>query len=212
MNQEVASKLFYGSTASDPEQFMGLSPRYNDLSAVNGNNIIDAGGTGADNTSIWFVTWGDNQTSLLYPKGTQAGIKREDKGEQRVQDGDGNAYYVKEELFKWHIGLSVRDWRYNSRVANIDVSDALAGSTQLYTFLRKAYYKLQSRRVPGGQMAIYCNRDMLEVLDLLSTNAGASDSFVRLKPMEIQGKEVMTYRGIPIRETDALLNTEAQVV
>jgi hypothetical protein len=212
MSQEVASKLFYGSTASDPEQFMGLSPRYNDLSAANGNNIIDAGGTGADNTSIWFVTWGDNQTSLLYPKGTQAGVQREDKGEQRVQDGSNNAYYVMEEMFKWHIGLSVRDWRYNSRIANIDVSDALAGSTQLYDFMRKAYYKLQNRRVPGGQSAIYCNRDMLEVLDLLSTNAGASDSFVRLKPMEIQGKEVMTYRGIPIRETDALLNTEAQVV
>jgi len=30
--------------------------------------------------------------------------------------------------------------------------------------------------------------------------------------MEIEGKEVLTYRGIPIRETDALVNTEARVV
>jgi len=59
--------------------------------------------------------------------------------------------------------------------------------------------------------AIYCNRDILEALDALATNAGATDNFVRLKPMEIEGKEVMTYRGIPIRETDALINTEAQV-
>jgi len=61
-------------------------------------------------------------------------------------------------------------------------------------------------------MAIYCNRDVLEALDALATNAGASDSFVRLKPMEIEGKEVMAYRGIPIRESDAVLNTEARVV
>ena len=53
MSQEVASKIFYGNSASDPEEFMGLSPRFNSLSAPNGNQIIDAGGAGADNTSIW---------------------------------------------------------------------------------------------------------------------------------------------------------------
>jgi len=52
----------------------------------------------------------------------------------------------------------------------------------------------------------------MEALDALAHNAGASDNFTRLKPMEIEGKEVLTYRGIPIRETDALLNTEARVV
>lgn len=212
MSQEVADKLFYGDTASDPEEFMGFAPRFNDLSAANGNQIIDAGGTGSDNTSIWFVTWGDNQCCLLYPKGTQAGVQREDMGEQRVLDDNGNAYYAKEEKFTWHVGLAVKDWRYVSRIANIDVSNMQAGSVALYDFMRKAYYQLQNRRVAGGKLAIYCNRDVLEALDALATNAGASDNFVRLKPMEIEGKEVMTYRGIPIRETDALLNTEARVV
>lgn len=212
MNQEVANKIFYGNSASDPEEFMGLAPRFNDLAAPNGNQIVDAGGTGSDNTSIWFVTWGDNQCQLLYPKGTQAGVKREDMGKQRVTDSDGNAYYVMEEKFTWHVGLAVKDWRYVVRVANIDVSDAKAGSVKLYDFLRKAYYQLQNRRVAGGKQCIYMNRDMMEVLDALATNAGASDSFVRLKHTEIQGQQVTTYRGIPIRETDALLNTEARVV
>ena len=138
-------------------------------------------------------------------------------GEQRVTDENGNAYYAKEEKFTWHVGMAVKDWRYVSRIANIDVSDMagtnMAGSSvKLYDFMRKAYYKLQNRRVAGGKMAIYCNRDVLEALDALATNAGATDSFVRLKPMEIEGKEVMTYRGIPIRESDAILNTEAQVL
>lgn len=211
MNQEAATRMFYGNSASDPEQFMGLTPRFNDTSAPNGGQIIKAGGTGSDNTSIWFVTWGDNQCHLLYPKGTQAGVKREDKGEQRVTDSDGNPYYVEEEMFSWHLGLAVKDWRYVSRICNIDVSDMAAGSVALYDFMRKAYYKLQNRRVAGGNVAIYCNRDVLEALDALGTNAGASDSFIRLKPMEIQGKEVMTYRGIPIREIDALINTEELV-
>lgn len=211
MNQEVATRLFYGNSASDPEQFMGLAPRFNDPAAPNGNQLINAGGTGSDNTSIWFVTWGDNQCHLLYPEGTQAGVKREDKGEQRVLDASGNPYYVEEEMFTWHIGLAVKDWRYVVRICNIDVSEMAAGSVKLYNFLRKAYYRLQSRRVAGGTQAIYCNRDVLEALDALAANAGAADNFIRLKPMEIEGKEVLTYRGIPLRETDALVNTEAAI-
>lgn len=212
MSQEVATKLIYGNSASDPEEFMGLAPRFNSLAASNGNQIIDAGGTGSDNTSIWFVTWGDNQCNLLYPKGTQAGVEREDMGKQRVTDGSGNAYYAMEEKFTWHIGLAVKDWRYVSRIANIDVSDMAGGTVSLYDFMRKAYYKLQNRRVAGGNIAIYCNRDVLEALDALATNAGSTDSFVRLKTIEIEGKEITTYRGIPIRESDAIINTEARVV
>jgi len=213
MSQEVATKVIYGNSASDPEEFMGLAPRFNSLSAANGNQIIDAGGTGSDNTSVWFVTWGDNQCNLLYPKGTNAGVQREDMGKQRVTDSSGNAYYAMEEKFTWHIGLAVKDWRYVSRIANIDVSNMAAGSVALYDFMRKAYYKLQNRRVAGGNIAIYCNRDVLEALDALATNAGASDSFIRLKTgTDVQGNEVTTYRGIPIRESDAIINTEARVV
>jgi hypothetical protein len=212
LNQEMATRMFYANSGTDPEQFMGLAPRFNSLAAANGNQIIDAGGTDSDNTSIWFVTWGDEQCHLLYPKGTQAGVQREDMGKQRVLDSDGNPYYAMEEKFTWHMGLAVKDWRYVSRIANIDVSNAQAGSVKLYDFMRKAMYKLQNRRVAGGRLAIYMNRDMLEVLDRLATNAGSSDNFIRLTPMQIEGKEVLSYRGIPIRETDALVNTEARVV
>jgi hypothetical protein len=212
LNQEMATRIFYANSGTDPEQFMGLAPRFNLKSAANGNQIIDAGGSGSDNTSIWFVTWGDEQCHLLYPKGTQAGVERRDMGLQRVLDSDNNPYYAMEEKFTWHMGLAVKDWRYVARIANIDVSDAAAGSVKLYDFMRKAMYKLQNRRVAGGRLAIYMNRDMLEVLDRLATNAGAADNFVRLQRTEIEGKEVLSYRGIPIRETDALVNTEARVV
>lgn len=217
MNQEMGTGIFYHDTATTPEKFKGLAARYGALAGSGaGNQIIDAGGTGSDNTSIWFVTWGDRFTHLLYPEGTQAGLKREDMGRQRVLDGAGNPYYVEEEKFEWHIGCAVKDWRYNARIANVDVSLMQGGSVALYTFMRKAYYKLQSRMrrgdAAGGRQAIYCNRDVLEALDALAHNAGAADNFTRLRPMEIEGQEVLTYRGIPIRETDALLNTEARIV
>ena len=209
--QDMATTIFYGNTDTDPEQFMGLAPRFSSLSAENGSQIIDGGGTGADNTSIWMVTWGDRTCHGLFPEGSQAGLSRNDIGEETKELSDGSMYRVMREQFMWDLGLSVRDWRYVTRIANIDVSNMQAGSVDLYGLLRQGYWQGQQRRVAGGRQAIYCNKDVLEQLDALATNAGASDNFIRLRPMEIQGEEVLTYRGIPLRETDALLNTEAQV-
>lgn len=217
MNQEMATGIFYHDTATTPEKFKGLAARYGAIGGPGaGNQVINGGGSGSDNTSIWFVTWGDHATSLLYPKGTKAGIEVEDKGEQRVTDALGNPYYAKETMFRWHIGLFVKDWRYNVRVANIDVSNMLAGSVDLWALLRKGYYRLQSRRRNAitSRIAIYMNRDVLEILDAQSSDRAllaANPNYTGLGHMQVEGKEVQTYRGIPIRETDALLNTEATV-
>lgn len=212
MSNDMANTIFYGNSDTDPEQFMGLSPRFNSLSAENASQIVDAGGVGADNASIWFIVWGERTCHGIYPASETAGLGREDKGKVTKTNSDGSLYDVHREKFTWDLGMSVRDWRYVARIANIDVSLALAGSVELFTFMRKAYYKLQQRRVTGGRAAIYCNTNMLEVLDALSSNAGDSDSFIRLKPgKDIQGQEVDFYRKIPVRECDALLSTEARV-
>ncbi len=50
MNQEMARTVFYGDTDLEPEKFLGLSPRYSDLSAESGENIVDAGGSTAAGT------------------------------------------------------------------------------------------------------------------------------------------------------------------
>lgn len=215
LSQTMASTLIYGNTATDTDRFTGLAPRFNDTAAVNGGQIVDAGGTGSDNTSIWMVTWSDNACHMLTPKGIPGGIQRSDKGEQRVLDEDGNPYYVEEEMFTWHNGLTVRDWRQVVRVANIDVSDLQAGSVDIYKFLRQGYWKWRKINDSARQksrMAIYCNADVLEALDADSTpTSSTTASFVRIKPMEVEGKEVMGYRGIPIRQVDAITTTEAQV-
>lgn len=224
LNQEMAAGIFYHDTASSPEKFKGLAARfaaYNtnpaDPTKPNiANQVIHGGGSGSDNTSIWFVTWGDHATHLLYPKGSKAGISVEDKGEQRVLDADGNPYYAKEVIYTWHIGAAVKDYRYNARVANIDVSDMRAGTVDVWALMRKAYYRLQSRRInaKSSRMAIYMNRDVLEVLDAQSSDRAllaANPNYTHLSTQFVEGQEVKFYRGIPIKETDAILNTEALV-
>jgi hypothetical protein len=220
MAQELVTAMFYHNSATNARLPRGLSARFGvKATSGYGSQIVDAGGSGSDNTSVWFVTHGEHDFVTLYPKGTQGGIKQEDKGEQRVTDASGNPYYVEEELITAHMGFAVRDYRNIVRIANIDVSDMQGGSVDLYTHMRKAYYKLHRRKVQKvadqmspGRTVIYANRDVLEALDALATNKGSADNFVRLRWAEVEGKEILTYRGFPIRETSSLLNTEARVV
>lgn len=222
MNQEMATGIFYHDIATTPERFKGLGARYDAYysGAKAGAprrsdvQVVDGGGRGSDNTSIWMVTWGDHATSLIYPEGTTAGVTMMDKGEEPVLDAAGNTYYAKVATYEWHVGLTVKDWRYNCRIANIDVSDMLAGNVDLWALLRDGYYRLKSRRRDGmaSRIAIYCNTDVMQVLDAQSTDRAlitSRNNTVSLGQAEVEGKEVKTYRGIPVRETDALLNTEA---
>lgn len=216
--QTLASAIWYSNTNINGKQFHGLGARY----ATSSNpNVVLGGGSGSDNTSIWFVTHGDMQTSVIVPQGIPAGVQREDKGEQRVLDASNNPYYVKEEMFSQHMGITVKDWRWNVRIPNIDVSDVTAGTVRINALLRRGYHKLHGTHAyqmdkPGqaspGRTVIYMNRTLYEALDAESVNRpGGTDNFIRLTPMEIQGEEVMSWRGMPIRRDDTLLNTETLV-
>ena len=211
MSEEMVSTLFYGNQGTDPEEFTGLAPRFNSSTAVNGNQIVKAGGSGSDNTSIWMCVWGPNTGHGIYPKGTMGGLSREDLGIETTKDASGGLYRVYRDKFAWDMGLTIRDWRYFARICNIDVSNVAAGSVPLFTYLRQAFYKLRQREVIGGTAVIYCNSQILEALDALATNSGTTDNYTRLSYREIEGGEVLTYRGIPIRQCDAILNTEALV-
>lgn len=227
MNQNMASTLMYGNTAVNPERFMGFSPRYNttaSASAQTANNVIDMGGTGSDNTSIWIVTWGANTVHGIFPKGGKTGLSHMDKGEWRVFDASNNPYYAYVDHYKWAVGLTVRDWRFVVRLANVDVSDLnSANAANLINGLVRGFYRLpvgpssampiQTADAPetqansGNRTAIYCNRVVRTYLDLQAMNK----TNVLLNMTEWNGKPVTTFRGVPIRTVDALLNNETRV-
>ncbi|MFS7358985.1 major capsid protein [Rahnella inusitata] len=207
MNQTMASTLFYGDTSVNPQQFMGLSSRYSSLSAGNAINIIDAGGTGTDNASIWLVVWGENTVHGIFPKGQKAGLNHEDKGQQTLLDANGGKYEGYRSHYKWDNGLALRDWRYVVRVANIDVSDLDATTpVDIVKLMIKALHRIPNRGM--GKPVFYMNRTLNEYLDIQSL----SKASLALSVKETEGEFWTTFRNIPIRETDALLETEARVV
>jgi len=209
MSQQMASKLFYGNEATEPEAFTGLAPRYNSLSAQNADNIVNAGGAGADNTSIWLCLWGPQTGFGIYPKGSQAGLKMTDKGQVTIEnvDGAGGRMEGYRTHYRWDAGLTIRDWRYFVRIANVDISDlgTIANTKNLINWMVMA-----SERIPSfgkGRACWYVNRTIREklrlgILERVSNN---------LSWETVEGKRVMTFDDIPVRRTDALLNTESVV-
>jgi len=227
MNQQIASTIIYGNQAVNPERFTGFAPRYSTVTAANAQsaaNVVDMGGTAGTNTSMWIVTWGANTTHGIFPKGKMTGLKHQDMGEWPVQDTNGNTYQAYRDHFKWEIGLAVRDWRYNVRLANIDVTLLNgASAANLINGMVRGLYRLptaspsatgiqtsDSPQIQGsmGNTAIYCNRVVRTYLDLQAMNK----TNVLLSLQEFQGRVVTMFRGIPIRTVDAILSTEARVV
>lgn len=210
LSQQMAQTIFYGDTATTPEKFTGLGARYNTLNAnaaKSAQNIIDAGGSGSDNTSIWLVVWGDLTVHGIFPKGSKAGIQMRDLGEQTLGDANGDRYQGYRTHYKWDAGLTVRDWRYAVRIANIDVGD-LAGANppDLVKFMIKATHKVPSLKT--GQPVFYMNRTGRQWLDIQASN---KDN-VMLKMSEFEGRPVRDFLGIPIRTCDQILNTEGRVI
>lgn len=207
MNQEMASTIFYGDSSVTPQKFMGLSSRYSSLSAGNAQNIVDAGGTGTDNSSIWLVVWGQNTVHGTFPKGQKAGLQHQDLGEQTLLDANGGKYQGYRTHYKWDNGLVLRDWRYAVRIANIDVSDLEATTpVDIVKLMIKALHRIPNRGM--GKPVFYMNRTLNEYLDIQSLNKAS----LALSVKEIEGEFWTTFRNVPIRETDALLETEARVV
>lgn len=217
MSQEFASTLIYGS-AANPEEFVGLANRYTATTDSNGQNILSAGGSGADNTSIWLCGWGNKSVYGIFPKGSTAGLMHEDLGLGDAFDSSDNRFRAYMDLYKMKAGLTVKDWRYVVRIPNIDVSDLVAQTSTQATTAATSIIKLMSRaidRLPtmaGISPAFYANRTVLSHLRLLGLSN--SSSAVTVEPALNQFGQTIhetKFLGIPVRLNDAILNTEAVV-
>ena len=211
MNQEFASTLFYGDESTAPEEFTGLAARYNSLSAENGDNIINGGGSGSDNASIWLICWGPNTCHGIIPKGSKAGIQQRDLGEVTLENADGNngrmqAYRTH---YRWDVGLSVRDWRYAVRIANIDrslLTADISTGADLNDLMHQAWTELPN--TSAGRCSWYMDKQVMSFLRRQTSNAVQNST---LSVDMVGGTMQTSWGGIPIRRCDALRTNEATV-
>jgi len=209
MDQEMASTVFYGNSGSAPEEFTGLAPRYSSLSANNAQNIVAGGGSGSDNSSVWLVGWGANTCYGIFPKGSKAGLIHEDLGIGDAFDASNNRYRAYMDRWQWKCGLALKDWRYVVRIPNIDISALVAKSSaaDLTELMIKAIHRIPSLNMV--KPVFYMNRTCKQMLDIQKRDDVISGGGLTYD--KVDGETVMSFRGIPIRTCDSLLETEATV-
>ena len=212
MNQEFSSTLFYGNSGLAPEEFTGLSVRYSSLGAANAQNIVDAGGTGSDNSSIYLICWGGQSVCGVFPKGSKAGLQHEDLGLQTIETSAGIAgtrMRAYQDHFRWKVGLALKDWRYVVRICNIDISNLVSktAAADLVDLMIKAIHRLPNMNM--GKCVFYANRSVIQMLDIQRRDDILSGG---IKYEEVDGKLIPHFRGIPVKKCDSLLESEARVV
>lgn len=218
MNQEMTGKLFNGNVGADLKTFSGLATRYSSTTAGNGGNVILAGGTGSDNASMYLVVWGEQTVFCPFPKGSRAGLRSRDLGEESVQDAAGGWYQAARSLFQWDSGLVVKDWRYVVRIANIDVSDwvgvtgtqAATAATNLIKLMMRAIARIPNFSM--GRAAFYCNRSIQEGLMIQALEKSQNALSVQEALSQFgQKMNQLTFMGIPVRGVDQLSVAETLV-
>lgn len=206
MSDTVANALIYGGK-KELEKCVGLSEYYNTTksSVDTSHNVVNAGGTAAqDKTSIYLVVWDSDKVYGFFPKGSKAGISRQDFGLVNHLDTTTNKEYpAYKEYFEWQIGLAVQDWRYAARIANINTGDL--ANVDLYGLIQDAEERIQ--KIGVGKAVLYMNRT---VRSALRKQLGKKAN-VQYAPDQPGAKPILSVDEIPVHICDAISNTESLV-
>lgn len=210
MGQKVAYYTFYGNESTEPEAFTGIAPRFNSLSAENACNVLSASGS-TNVTSIYLIGWGANTCHYIFPKGSTVGLSKTDLGEVTVEniDGSNGRMQAYRTHFQWNIGLSVPDWRYVVRIANIDytaLTKAASSGADLIDLMAQAIELIPSLGLCSP--VFYCNRTVKSFLRRQIANKVASST---LTMDAVAGKHVLSFDGIPVKRCDKISLAETAV-
>lgn len=213
MNIAMATAIFYGNSAVNPEQFTGLSPRYSAISgANNGKNVISGGGVSSDNMSIWLVCWGQQTIYGIFPKGSMAGLVHQDLGVETVETVAavaGSRMRAYRDRWQWKCGIALKDWRYVVRICNIDTTALTTevSPADIIKLMIRAVHRIHNLKL--GRPVFYMNRTAAEMLDIFRYENVMTGG--QLKYEDVDGKMQYSFRGIPIRICDTLTITEASI-
>lgn len=197
LSQDMATAIMYGDASADPEKFTGLAPR---LDSIAGSaNVINEGGTGSTCTSVFVIDWGINSAYMMYPRNSVVGLEHINMGKQLVNDSDSKAFLAYVDIFKWKAGLVVKNNKSIGRLANIMSSgtDNLFDEDNLITLL--------NRMTKGPGRRIYVNETVMTQMEILFKDKTNVNFY---KEDGLAPGPVLHFKGVPIRQVDALTIAE----
>ena len=197
LSQDMATAMVYGDASADPEKFTGLAPRLDSIAAT--ANVINEGGTGSDLTSVFVVDWGINSVYMMYPRNSVVGLEHIDRGIVDALDSNSKSFLAYKDIFKWKAGMVVKNIKSVGRLANIESTgtDNLFDPDNLITLI--------NRMTKGPGRRIYVNETVMTQIEILEKDKTNTYFY---KADGLAPGPTLMFKGIPIRQVDAITITE----
>lgn len=215
MGEDVVDAFFNSTSADGSEHMDGIFKRLDALNPTGLNNVV-SNGHSSTGTSIVIAEWNtDKQGGCfgIYPPNWSGagkyGVVARDKGREKVADEDDATatYYAYVAQFKAWLGLAVSNNRKLARLANIN---ATIGGSKSFTDggPAKLIQLLNSGRFERGRTRIYANTTIKSQMDIYALDKAN----LQWSTMDVFGRPVTAFQGIPIRVLDTTIISDSQSV
>lgn len=208
--ENISSQVYYGDQAND-KSFMGYEQFLKDPDGtILDSLVVDAGGTGANLTSVYLVNVGGPHGVKFVFGGNGSFNDQEAWEKTKLKDSSGNKYDGYENGLEFWIGLQLAP---NSvvRIANVDVGEAATTNQLTDQLIAKAIQRFPRGFAPTH---IFANKEAR--FSLQTTRSAVtqnSNSRIEGSPGSEGGHwapQPSDSSGLPIVETDGLLVGEAE--
>lgn len=208
IGQAFETGVFYDNATTSPEKAHGLSPRYPATSGYTASSYVLKPGTnaGVNARSVWLLNWNEDRLYGIYPKGSVAGLKSEDKGRRYIVSSvNSKEMEVFTTQYNWDWGIAVEDYRYSCRM-QWDPDD----STNFADSAKGMYLALQQMIGTVYDMDATKARFYMDRTSFAKLNAQlASNDANFMTYVEAGKRRIPAFLGVPIRITDSLVAESA---
>jgi hypothetical protein len=221
MENSHAQGLFYFNELAG-DSFNGLTQYVKDPTALNGNMMINMGGTTAvSQASIYLVGWSDYTVHGIFAKNLNAGLKHTAYGTMEAPishtytDAEGVERTIREVHDEWVLnsGVAVLDPRFVGRICNIELDQAKMYAEDAATGLASVVNNIATRvndllnRLPhtNVKLSLYAPGPIMTMIESQAYNK--QNEFVKFESRE-DGLRMTKVCGVPLKKCQALSLTE----
>jgi hypothetical protein len=202
MGVQLAEKFIYADKAAHVTEINGLATRLKSAAKDPKHVLpfIAASASGNEVTSLYIAAAGPKLLHLLHNRNFgNVGIKREDKGEQMWDYGNGKHGQVYVDYFTAQLGIAVEHPDSVFRICNIPVDGRLTAEQR--TALVRGIPRVQKLLPPdAGTVRVYGNLNVEELVE-----QAARDIQIHVSPeQDPWGNPVSLINGMRVRRMDAI--------
>jgi len=220
MSNDMVDTVFYGNVKSEPRKFNGIVNWYNTIgtsshdSKDSAHYVLQGAKASSPSQSmlrsVFLVGWGRKTIHGFYPQHHQnVCLTRGTVRTTDASDANSGIYEVMRQTLSWDLGLSVKDYRYGGRLANLelDYMYTTTGQPDYVELIRRLITRVKNSGMV--RQALYMEPQVWEAFQTLFYRKTQGNAVTYGDVLQRQAPTLM---GIPVRLPEALETNETLVV